>query len=445
MTRPIAEKLSDPVSFTIPCTIGNYAFAKALDVADISLEEEDETLNTKDPLVACLMNLDEANGEDLAKWVLALEGQGFWRRELEFEPFHLEERKTPPAEPSIEDPPKLELKPLTSHLRYAFLGPNSTLPIIISSSLVDVQAEQLLQISIALKDREKIPFTCPYGIYAFQRIPFVLCNAPATFQRCMMTIFTNMIEEIMEVFMDDFSVVGNSFNDCLVNLRRVLKRCIETNLVLNWEKCHFMVQEGIVLGYLVSSKGMEVDYAKVDVIEKLLPPTSVKAIRSFLGVAIEELNKILVRALIIVSPNWEKPFELMGDVSDYVMGAVLGQRKDKIMHPIYYAKFDLEIRDQKGTENQVADHLSRLKGVEKKVEIEEILETFPDEQLLATSLEEAPWYADIANYLASGSMAPSKKHRTTGDSSSGQVGSSRARASTLARPYDSNKFVFAAA
>ncbi|XP_070029071.1 uncharacterized protein [Nicotiana sylvestris] len=122
-----------------------------------------------------------------------------------------------------------------------------------------------------------------------------------------------MVEDIMEVFMDDFSVVGNSFDECLINLMRVLKRCIEINLVLNWEKCHFMVQEGIVLGHRVSSKGIEVDCAKVDVIAKLPPPTSVKEIRSFLGVAFEELKKRLVTAPIIVAPNWEQPFELMCD------------------------------------------------------------------------------------------------------------------------------------
>jgi len=92
-----------------------------------------------------------------------------------------------------------------------------------------------------------------------------------------------MVEYIIEVFMDDFSVVGDSFEDCLHNLRRVLKSCVETNLVLNWEKCHFIVQEGIVLGHRVSSKGIEVDHAKVEVIEKFPPPTSVKEVRSFLG------------------------------------------------------------------------------------------------------------------------------------------------------------------
>ena len=77
---------------------------------------------------------------------------------------------------------------------------------------------------------------------------FGLCNAPATFQRCMMAIFADMIEKTIEVFMDDFSVFGQSYDSCLDNLKEVLKRCEETNLILNWEKCHFMVQEGIVLG-----------------------------------------------------------------------------------------------------------------------------------------------------------------------------------------------------
>ncbi|XP_070017695.1 uncharacterized protein [Nicotiana sylvestris] len=208
VTRTIAEKLSDPESFTILCTIGNYTFAKALCdlgladrtvkrpsgilddvlvqvgkfvfpadfvilnyqvdeksmrrpsdfanysliyVMDVILEEEDETLNTKDPLAACIMNLDEANREDLAEWALALQGQGFWRRELKFEPLHLEERETPLAKLLIKEMPKLELKPLPPHLRYAFLGPNSTLPVIISSSLLDVKAEQLLQVLMECK------------------------------------------------------------------------------------------------------------------------------------------------------------------------------------------------------------------------------------------------------------------------------------------------------
>ena len=99
------------------------------------------------------------------------------------------------------------------------------------------------QIPITPKDQEKTTFTCPYGTYAYRRMPFGLCNAPATFQRSTMAIFDDLVEDIMEVFMDDFSVFGDSFDLCLLNLKRVLQRCEETNLVLNWEKCHWYKKE----------------------------------------------------------------------------------------------------------------------------------------------------------------------------------------------------------
>ncbi|KAM1331871.1 hypothetical protein ACFX2H_043977 [Malus domestica] len=229
------------------------------------------------------------------------------------------------------------------------------------------------QIPIAPEDQEKTTFTCPFGTFAYRRMPFGLCNAPATFQRCMMSIFSGMVENIVEVFMDDFFVFGNSFDICLDNLSLVLERCRETNFVLNWEKCHFMVKHGIVLGHLISSKGIEVDKAKIEVIVKLPPPTSVKNVRSFLGHAgfyrrfIKDFSKIsrplcnllakdacfdfnadchdafnklkdlLTSAPIITAPDWTLPFELMCDASDYAVGAVLGQRRDKLPHVIYYA------------------------------------------------------------------------------------------------------------
>ncbi|XP_070010112.1 uncharacterized protein [Nicotiana sylvestris] len=121
-----------------------FANCSLIDAVDVIVEADDETLTIEDPLAACLVNLDEVNGEELAEWVLALEGRGFWDRTLEFEPLYLENRETPPANPSIEEPLKLELKSLPAYLRYALLGPNSTLPVIISSSLLDVQAQQLL-------------------------------------------------------------------------------------------------------------------------------------------------------------------------------------------------------------------------------------------------------------------------------------------------------------
>jgi len=111
--------------------------------------------------------------------------------------------------------------------------------------------------AITSEDQEKTTFTCPYGTFAYRIMSFGLCNAPATFQRCMMTIFHDIVERFIEVFMDDFSVLESSFDACLHNLDLVLQRC-ETNLALNWEKCHFMIHEGIVLGHRVSEKGIEV-------------------------------------------------------------------------------------------------------------------------------------------------------------------------------------------
>ena len=156
------------------------------------------------------------------------------------------------------------------------------------------------QIAIAPEDQEKTTFTCPYDTFAFRRMPFRLCNAPATFQRCMMSMFSDLVEEAMEIFMDYFSVYGSSFEHCVKNLETVLQRCQDKNLALNWEKCHFMVIEGIVLGHKISAAGMEVDQAKVVVIKILIPPTTVKGIRSFLGHAdfnirfIRDLSKISI-------------------------------------------------------------------------------------------------------------------------------------------------------
>ncbi|CAN6554937.1 unnamed protein product [Malus baccata var. baccata] len=346
------------------------------------------------------------------------------------------------------------------------------------------------QIVIAPDDQEKTTFTCPFGTFAYRRMPFGLCNAPATFQRCM----------IIEIFIDDFSVFGDSFGKCLDNLTLILKRCVETNLVLNWEKCHFMVKQGIVLGHIISEKGIEVDKSKVDLVRYLPSPTSVREVRSFLGhagfyrrfikdfskiaqplcrllqkdvsfefneaceKAFTHLKELLTTTPIITPPDWSIPFELMCDASDYALGAVLGQRKNKHSHVIYYAsrtlndaqlnysttekellavvfaldkfrsyligtkvivftdhaalkylftkkeakprlicwmlllqEFDIEIRDKKGCENVVADHLSRLVRGEESLPISK---TFPDEQLLSIKVS-TPWYADLVNFLVS--------------------------------------------
>ncbi|GJX09069.1 hypothetical protein Tco_0198928 [Tanacetum coccineum] len=119
------------------------------------------------------------------------------------------------------------------------------------------------------------------GFFGYFQIPIDPMDQEKT--RCMLAIFHDMIEELVKLFMDDFSVFGNSFDKCLNNLDKMLQRCKDAYLVLNWEKCHFMVKEGIVLRHKVSSAGLEVDKAKIDVILKLPPPTNIKGVRSFLG------------------------------------------------------------------------------------------------------------------------------------------------------------------
>ena len=340
------------------------------------------------------------------------------------------------------------------------------------------------QIEIALENQEKTTFTCPFGTYAYRRMPFGLCNAPATFQRCMLSMFSDMVELIMEVYMDDITVYGGDFEECLTNLEAILQRCIEKKLVLNWEKCHFMVNQGIVLGHVISSRGIEVDKAKIDIISKLPPPTNVKTIRQFLGHAgfyrrfikdfskiakplykllekdaqfiweedcqksFEELKFYLTTAPIVRAPNWQLPFEVMCDASDLAIGAVLGQREDGNPHVVYYAsktlneaqrnytttekellavvyaldkfraylveadiviftdhsalkylltkqnvkarlirwvlllqEFNLQIKDKKGVENVVADHLSRL-TVAHDTHSAPINDEFPEESLM---------------------------------------------------------------
>ncbi|XP_022848861.1 uncharacterized protein LOC111371192 [Olea europaea var. sylvestris] len=198
---------------------------------------------------------------------------------------------------------------------------------------------------------------------------------------------------MVEIFMNDFSIFGSSFDEYLEHLNPILQRCRETNLILNWEKCHFMMQEGIVLGHQVSTKGIEVDKAKIQVIEKLPPPTSVKGVHNFLGHAkfyrkfIKDFSKItkplcnllmkyvpfefneecltafntleekLTSALVIVAPDYELPFELMCDASDHTVVVVLGQRKNKIFHVVYYASRTLNDAQIKytTTENELLE------------------------------------------------------------------------------------------
>ena len=115
------------------------------------------------------------------------------------------------------------------------------------------------QIEITLEDQDKTTFTCPFGTYAFRHMLFGLCNTLATFRRCMMSIFNDMVKKCMEVFKDNLTIFGDSFYSYILNLEAVLTICEEKYLMLNWDKCHFMVPSGIIFRHVVSKRGIEVD------------------------------------------------------------------------------------------------------------------------------------------------------------------------------------------
>nr|GEU37754.1 hypothetical protein [Tanacetum cinerariifolium] len=178
---------------------------------------------------------------------LPLPNQGNYLPEVRKE---LKIRKAKSNKSSIDEPPEVELKDLPPHLEYAFLEGDGKFLVIIAKDLSVEEKTTLItflwvfQILIDPEDQEKTTFTCPYRTFAYRCMPFGLCNAPGMFHMCMMAIFHDKIEKTMEVFMDDFLVFENSFQSCLSYLEKMLKRCEDTNLCLNWEKSHFMVKEG---------------------------------------------------------------------------------------------------------------------------------------------------------------------------------------------------------
>ncbi|XP_075521478.1 uncharacterized protein LOC142554694 [Primulina tabacum] len=345
------------------------------------------------------------------------------------------------------------LKDLPSHLCYAFLDESSSYLVFISSALTIEEKDKLLRVLREFKsalgwtisDTKGIsPTVCMHKILMQESYsPYVDHQRrlnPAMREVVRAEILKLLNDGVIYAISDSswvspvqvvpkkrgITVVRNENNE-LISTRPVTgwRRCREKNLVLNWEKCHFMVQEGIVLGHKISARGIEVDRAKVVAIENLPPPKNVKGIQSFLGHA--GIKTALISAPIMIVPDWKEPFELMCDASDYAVGAALGQRRDKMLKAIYYAsrtlnaaqqnytttekemlavvfafdkfrtylistkvtvftnhaalhylfakkdakprlirwilllqEFDFEVKDKKGCENQVADHLSRL-------------------------------------------------------------------------------------
>ncbi|RVW63270.1 Retrovirus-related Pol polyprotein from transposon 17.6 [Vitis vinifera] len=308
-----------------------------------------------------------------------------WRRIEEILPLF---NKAEAQEAAKEETPKLNLKPLPMELKYTYLEENKKCPVVISSSLTTPQEVCLLEVP-----KRYSPWVSPTQVVPKKSGIMVVKNEKG--------------EEVATRLTSGWKMH-------------------EKDLVLNWEKCHFMVQQGTVLGHIISKKGIEVDKAKMEIIIKLPPLTTVKGVRQFLG------HVGFYRRFI-------KDFSKLSKPLCELLGAILGQRENGKPYVIYYAskalneaqmnytttkkellirwilllqEFNLQIKDKKGVENVVADHLSRL-AIAYNSHVLPINDDFPEESLML--LENAPWYAHIANYLIIGEVpsewkAQDRKH-----------------------------------
>ncbi|XP_049357950.1 uncharacterized protein LOC125822577 [Solanum verrucosum] len=327
------------------------------DVIDEAVASVSHIMRKNEPLESVLSNYDESEVQGYYEVVAALSGLGVYSRNPIKLDIDLKNRESPSTKPSTEEPPNLELKALPSYLKYAFLGANNTLIVIIATDLLERQAKLLTE--VLQKHIKAIGWT----------IADIIGISPG--------ICTHRIR------------LDNEFKPSVEHQRRLnppmqevvkkkIIKCLDAGVIYpiadsKWEKCHFMVKKSIVLGHKELQQGLEVDKAKIEVIEKLSPLISVRGIRSFLGHAgfyrryIKDFSKIahplckllekevkfyfddscmaafkclkekLVSSPIIVSPDWSESFKVMCDASCMALGVVLGQKRNKLFHPIYYA------------------------------------------------------------------------------------------------------------
>ncbi|XP_050160376.1 uncharacterized protein LOC126633887 [Malus sylvestris] len=488
----VFESLSHPSS-SLECY--------AIDVLDSLVFSKFLQAQSSEPLQTVLtQSQDEFDEEDaLMKVVAALEALAPYPLNVSPLVEHLEPSRSHLI-PSIVKAPKLELKPLPPHLKYAYLAEFETLPVIIASDLNPNEEDKLMRV---LKESKS---AIGWSIADIKGISPTMCmhrilleDGSKTTREPQRRLNPHMKEvvrsEVLKLL--DVGIIYPISDSKWVSAIQVVPKKVGITVMTNENK------------ELVPTKPtarMEVDKAKIDIITKMAPPTTVRGVRSFLGHAgfyrrfiknfsmitrplcnllakdvafhfdtacmdaFKTLKQELTSAPIIMAPDWSLPFELMCDASDYAIGAVLGQRVNKLPHVIYYAsrtlndaqlnysttekellaivfalekfrsylvgskvivfsdhaalrylmtkkdakprlirwilllqEFDLEVRDKKGSDNVVADHLSRLNENHGVAQPLPLNESFPDEQLLVVQ-EKEPWYADFVNYLACGVM-----------------------------------------
>ncbi|XP_075084824.1 uncharacterized protein LOC142168064 [Nicotiana tabacum] len=406
--RVIDEEVTFQASkgIKLPQAYDSISVIDVVDEVEDAVEVKMEEGCLGEALTAIFLNFDGEDMEVYVESVNALEGLGSYTYTPKKLSLDLENRVTPPAKPSIIEPPQLELKPLPSHLRYKFLGFNETLPVIVSSLLNDVQVEHLLD-------------TLREHIHAIGWIIVDICG-----------IFTGIYEHKIQLEQESKPSMEHQRRLNPSKQEASAQKMLGNKPCAQLEKCHFMVNEGIVLGHKISKQGIEVDREKIEIISKLPPPTPVKsgvAIGAVLG---ERHNKILhtvyyasktlngeqliytvtEQELLGIVYAFEKfwAYLLGSKVIDYTDHAALcyvmvkkNAKSRLIKWVLLLQEFDFEVKDMKGTENQVVDHLSRLEEAGRPKEDIEINDAFPDEHLLAISSTSTPWYTDINNFLAS--------------------------------------------
>nr|GEU82158.1 hypothetical protein [Tanacetum cinerariifolium] len=312
---------------------------------------------------------------------------------------------------SLDEPPMVKLKVLPPHLEYSFLEGDDKLPIIIAK---DMSVEEKTALMAVFKSHKRViawklfdikginPEFCTHKILMgedfkpavqHQRRVNPKIHDVIKQERCMMAIFHDMIEKTMEVFMDDFFVFKNSFQSCLSHLEKMLKRCEDTNLCLNWEKSHFMVKE--VLGQRQDKHFRQIHYAS---------KTMTKAESNYITTEKEML------AVVYAFEKFRSYLILNKSIvyTDHFALKYLFAKKDSkarlLRWVLLLQEFTFKVVDTKGVENLAADHLSRLENPHQNVlDPKEINESFPLETLNLVSTrgnQSTPWFADFANYHA---------------------------------------------